>query len=260
MRRVYVAASLALLVAALGGCSMFGKKQDVTRNWSAERLYVEAHKAMNDYDFSKAIGYYEKLETRFPFGVLATQAQLEQAYAYYKSDQPASALATLDRFIRLNPESPEVAYALYLKGLVDFNQGRSFLDRFLPVDDAERDPAGLRQAFQVFGELLRRFPHSKYAADARQRMVYLRNVLARHELDIARFYYRRKAYVAAANRARYLVRFYSGTPSVPDALVLMVESYRALGLPGPANDALAVLKANFPKLPALARLETVAER
>lgn len=260
MRKLYVAVSLGLLIAVTGGCSMFGKKPDVTRNWSAERLYLEAHKSMNDYDFTKAIGYYEKLETRYPFGVLATQAQLEQAYAYYKSDQPASALATLDRFTRLNPESPEVAYALYLKGLVNFNQGRSFIERFLPIDDSERDPTNLRQAFQDFAELLRRFPHSKYSADARQRMIYLRNVLARHEFNIAKFYYRRKAYVAAANRARYLVRFYSDTPSVPDALVLMVQSYRALGLTGPAADALAVLKANYPKLPALSRLETVAER
>ncbi len=254
MRKVYVSGVIALLLISLGGCGWFGEKPDKTRDWSADRLYREAKSALAGHDYETAIDYYEKLESRFPFGPLAQQAQIEIAYAYYKDSQTASAIAAADRFIKLYPNHPNVDYAYYLKGLVSFNQGKGFFDRYLPMDESERDPASARQAFLDLSELVKRFPESKYAEDARQRMLFLRNNLAKHEVHVANYYMKRDAYLAAANRAKYVIENYQRTPAVPEALVIMVKAYRKLGLDDLANDSLRVLKLNFPEQEALAEL------
>lgn len=238
--------ALVLVTYLVTGCGFFGEREDKTRNWSAKRLYNEAKAQMQDGNFDTAIDYYEKLESRFPFGTYAQQAQLDVAYAYYKYDEPASAIAAADRFIKLHPRHPNVDYAYYLKGLVHFSQGRGLLDRLIPKDMSRRDPGAARQAFDAFSELVRRFPESKYAEDSAQRMVYLKNTLAQHEIHVANYYMRRGAYIAAANRARFVVENYQRTPAVPEALVVMAKAYKVLGLEDLASDAVRVLRHNYP--------------
>lgn len=246
---------LLALLAGLSACGLFsGKGDDPTAGWSAQRLYEEARAALDSGNYQTAIDYYEKLDSRYPFGPYAQQGQLEIVYAYYKGDEPASAIAAADRFVRLHPRHPHVDYVYYIKGLTSFNQGRGLLSGILPVDDSQRDPGAARQAFDDFSELVRRFPDSEYAEDAAQRMVYLRNNLARYELHVANYYMRREAYVAAANRAKYVVENYQRTPSVSDALVLLVKAYREMGLYDLAADSLRVLELNFPAHSAIPEL------
>ncbi len=247
MKHSYNVFSYLLVLALLSGCGFFGEKEDKTRNWTAHRLYTEAKTEMQNGSFETAIDYYEKLESRFPFGVYSQQAQLDVAYAYFKYDEPASSIAAADRFIKLHPRHPNVDYAYYLKGLVHFSQGTGLLDRFITRDRSRRDPGAARQSFDAFSELVRRFPQSKYAEDATQRMVYLKNTLAQHEVHVANYYMRRGAYVAAANRARYVVENYQRTPAVPDALVVMAKAYKVMGLDDLASDAMRVLKHNYPE-------------
>ena len=238
-----------LLVVALtaGGCGIFPEEPDETRDWSARKLYDKARAAVRSGNYETAIDYFEKLEARYPFGRYAQQALLESAYAYYKFDEPDSAIATLDRFIKLYPSHPHLDYAYYLKGLANFNRGRDIIDRIVPRDPSERDPGAARQSFYDFEQLVKKFPNSRYAEDARLRMAYLRNNLANYEVHVADYYMRRGAYVAAANRAQYVIRHYDGTPAVPDALVLLVQAYRKLELDDLARDALRVLEYNFPE-------------
>jgi len=249
---------LAVVVTLSGGCSMFGKKPDPTKSWSPQRLYRAAKEKLDDGDYEVAIGYYEKLDTRYPFGTLAEQAQLDIAYAYYKFDEPASAVAAADRFIKLHPRHPNVDYAYYLKGLAHFNQGKAFLDRLVRLDQSDRDTGAASDAFENFAELTRRFPQSRYAPDARQRMLYLKNTLAAHEVHVAEYYMRRQAYVAAANRTRYVIENYPSTPVVPKALAIQVMAYRLMGLDKLAADSLRVLQLNYPKMPELEKLRKPA--
>jgi outer membrane protein assembly factor BamD len=188
---------------------------------------------------------YEKLEARYPFGKYATQAQLDVAYAYYKNDEPDSAIAAADRFIKLNPTHPNVDYAYYLKGLVNYNRGISFIDRFLPTDSSQRDPGSALDAYKDFEELLRRFPNSRYADDARQRIVSLRNNLAMYEIHVADFYMRRQAYLAAARRCAEVIRKYERTQAVPLALQIMERAYRKLEMNDLADDAARVYALNY---------------
>lgn len=238
-----------------GGCASFGKEVDKTRDWSAQKLYSEAKAGMNDGDYLLAIDYYEKLESRYPFGPYASQAQLEVAYAFYKNDEPDSAIASAERFIKLHPRHPSVEYAYYLKGLVNFNRDRGFISRLVPGDDSKRDAAARLASFQDFAELVRRFPEGQYADDARQRMLYLRNTLAKHELNVADYYMRRHAYVAAANRAKYVVQNFPTAPVMPDALTMMVKAYTELSMLSLAADTLEVLKHNYPDHPAIVEFE-----
>lgn len=247
----------ALVLVAVAGCSVFGEKPDKTKDWSAQRLYQEAKSALTSYDYDTAIDYYEKLESRYPFGPLAQQSQLEVVYAYYKDDQSASAIAAADRFIMLYPSHPNVDYAYYLKGLVSFNQGKGFFDRYLPMDESERDPGAATQSFNDFSELVNRFPESRYAEDARQRMLFLRNNLAMHEVHVATYYMKREAYVAAANRAKYVLENYPTTPAVPEALTIMAKAYRLLRLNDLSSDAERVLRLNFPDHSGLAELRVL---
>lgn len=253
--RLLTVVAVSCLLFSLGGCASFGKSADKTKDWPATKLYSEAMSELNSGNYETAINYFEKLEARFPFGRYAQQAQLEIAYAYYKQGESDSAIAEAKRFIKMYPRNPGVDYAFYLVGITEYNRGQGFIQRLLNVDRARRDQDSARKAFQAFGELLRRFPDSRYATDARERMIYLRNSLASHEIHVARYYMNRDAYVAAVDRAKYVLDHYQQTPSTSQALIIMVEGYRRMGLEGPANDAYRVLKRNFPKNPAVARLQ-----
>lgn len=241
-----LATILLVLLGFLGGCSLLPDQIDETKDWSAQKLYSEAKSSMSEADWERAIDLYEKLEARYPFGRYAQQALLESAYAYYKFDEPDSAISAVDRFIKTYPRHPSLDYAYYLRGLVNFTRGDNFMDRILPRDPAERDAGAARQAFLDFAELVKRFPESRYAKDAGQRMVFLRNNLAQYEMHVADYYMRRGAYVAAANRAKQVIESYQGTPAVPEALVTLVQAYRKLGLDDLAADAERVLKVNYP--------------
>ncbi len=240
----YRAFILLLAIALLGGCSLFGDEKDKTKGWSADKFYSKASKAMADGDYTSAIKYYELLEARYPFGPQARQAQLDVAYAYYKSGDPDSAIAAADRFIQLNPDNPHAAYAYYLKGIANFNRTLGFLERFMPTDTSQRDPRASLASFKDFSELVRKYPDSEYAEDATKRLLYLRNNLARHEIHVANYYMRRGAYVAAAERGDYVVKHYQKTPAVRDALTIMATAYDRLGLTDLADDARRVLALN----------------
>lgn len=238
------------LLFCLPACTFFGgDEQDDSQNWSADRLYARAKGTLDAGYYSEAVEHYQNLEARYPFGKHAQQALLDLAYAYYKSEEPEAAIAACDRFIRLYPQNPHVDYAYYLKGLTHFNRNKGFLQRYLPTDESQRDTSAAELAFQDLLELVKRFPDSQYVADAEQRMRYLRNSLARHELHVADHYMRRGAFVAAANRARYVLENYPRTPSTPAALALMARAYRVLEMDALADDALRVLQLNYPNHP-----------
>jgi len=241
----------AVASAVLSGCSIFGDEQDITKDWSAERLYSAAKERLENKDYEKAIGYYEKLEARYPFGPHSQQAQLDIAYAYYRNDEPGAAVAAADRFIKLHPRHPNVDYAYYIKGLANYLKTGGFVARIVAKDYSKRDTGAAQEAFRDFSELVRRFPNSKYSQDAAQRMLYLKNTLARHEVHVAKYYMTRGAYVAAANRARYVVENYQRTPAMPDALVVLAKSYKAMELPRLSSDALRVLELNYPDHPGI---------
>lgn len=241
-------AALAVLALSLGlsGCGLLPKVADETAGWSAQRLYSEAKDNLNDGDYEKAIKLYETLEARYPYGRYAQQAQLEIAYAYYKDQEPISAIAACDRFIKLHPNHPNVDYAYYLKGLANFTEDESLLSQLSTQDMSERDPKAARDSFAAFKELIALFPNSKYADDARARMKYLVNAISANEVHVAKYYLRREAYVAAVNRAKSVVVNYPETPSIEEALAIMVFAYDKLGIKDLRDDSLRVLKLNYP--------------
>lgn len=239
----------ALLAAALltAGCSGLDDKKDETVGWSANKLYSEAKEAMGNRDWTKAVKYLEKLESRYPYGRFAQQAQLEIAYCYYKENERASAIAAADRFIKLHPNHPNVDYAYYLKGLVNFNEDMGLFASFSNQDMTERDPKGARDAFLSFKDLVTRFPDSKYAPDSAARMKYLVNALAQNEVHVARYYMKRNGFVAAANRAQFVVQNYPQAPAVEEAVFIMVRAYDALGMNDLRDGADKVMRTNFPQ-------------
>lgn len=254
--------STLLLVAVIfltSGCSLLPDQIDQTKDWSANQLYSAAKKELNNKNYEKAIENFEKLEARFPFGRYAQQAQLEIAYAYYKYDEPESAIAAADHFIKLYPRHPNVDYAWYIRGLTNYNRGKTFVDKYLPQDMSQRDTRSMRMAFDDFAKLATRYQDSRYAKDAAQRMVHLRNNMARYEIHVADYYMRRGAYVAALNRGRQVVENFQRTPAVADALVIIVRANRKLGLDDLAADNLEVLRLNHPDHPELAALESNRE-
>jgi outer membrane protein assembly factor BamD len=220
-------------------------EEEPHQGWTAEQFYNEAKAALDDEDYAGAIELYEKLEARYPFGKFAEQAQLEIAFAYYKYDEPESAIAAADRYIRLHPTDPHVAYALYLKGLVNYNRGIGFLERFIPTDSSQRDPGSARNAFADFSKLVNKYPNSEYAPDARQRMIALRNNLAKYEIHVARYYIKRHAYLAAANRSNYVLEKFQRTTAVPEALEILILCYTELGMTNLAADAERVYQINY---------------
>ena len=241
------ASVLALLFAlAAAGCAGLSEK-DETVGWSAQKLYSEAKDEMNSRNWEKAIKYLEKLEARYPYGRFAQQAQLDVAYAYYKTGERASAIAAADRFIKLYPNHPNVDYAWYLKGLVNFNENQGILAVFDNPDMTDRDPKASHQAFESFKEVVTRFPESKYAEDSTARMRFLVNSLAWNEVHVARYYMKRGAYIAAANRAQYAVQNYPNAPAIEEAVFIMVKAYDALGMDDLRDGADRVMKKNFPQ-------------
>ena len=237
-----------LLIAtlALGGCGLLPEVKDETSGWSAQKLYSEAKDNLNEGNYESAVKLFETLEARYPFGRYAQQAQLEIAYAYYKDNEPISAIAACDRFIKLHPNHPNVDYAYYLKGLANFNDDLGLLGNLVDQDMSERDPKAARDAFLAFKELVTRFPDSKYAADSTSRMKYLVNALASNEVHVAKYYLKREAWVAAANRAKEVLKTYPEAPALEEALAIMVIAYDKLKLTDLRDDAQRVLTLNFP--------------
>jgi len=234
------------LVLLLSACGLFPEKADETKNWSAAKLYSEARDEMAAGGYEKAIKLFETLESRYPFGTYAQQAQMEIAYAYYRQNDGPQALAATERFIKLHPNHPNVDYVYYLRGLINFNDQLSLFSFISRQDPTERDPKAVREAFDAFKQLADRFPDSKYTPDAIARMKYLVNAMAQYEVHVANYYYRRGAYLAAANRAQSAVKDYRDTPAIEEALFVMVRSYDALNLPDLRDDAARVMKKNFP--------------
>jgi outer membrane protein assembly factor BamD len=230
--------------ALLLGCSSV--VTDKTEAWSPNKIYSEAKDEASSGAFDKAIVLFEKLEGRAAGTPLAQQAQLEKAYAQYKSNEPAQAQATLDRFMKLHPASPAFDYALYLKGLVNFNDNLGIFGNLSRQDLSERDQKAAKESFESFKELNARFPDSRYASDARQRMTYIVNSLAQYEVHVARYYFRRGAYVAAINRAQIAVTDYQNVPAIEEALSIMVHSYDALGMAQLRDDTRRVIEKNYP--------------
>lgn len=240
-----------LLTAGLGACSTTTTPSDETRGWPVERLYAEARDELNGSNYTRAAQLYETLEARYPYGRYAQQAQLDLAYTFYKDKEPQQALAACDRFIKLHPAHPNLDYAYYLKGLVNFNEDESLLSRWTGQDISERDPRAAREAFQSFRDLVTRFPNSQYAADAQIKMAHLVNSMAANEMHVARYYMTRKAYLAAVNRAQSVVKEFSNTRYMEEALAVMVSGYTALNLPQLADDSRRVLAKTYPDSPYL---------
>lgn len=249
--RPYLLLLVGLFTLFLSGCSLLPDEIDPTEDWSASKLYSEAKLNMQEEDYTTAIELYDKLMARFPFGRFAQQAQIDIAYCHYKDQEPDAALASLDRFIKTNPKHPHVDYAYYMKGLVNFNRGRGLIERWLPQDPSERDPGAARESFYDFEELAKRFPQSKYSADARQRMLFLRNNLGQYEVNVASYYMKREAYLAAANRAQYAIERFQGTPAMYEAIGILYLAYTKLGLDDLAADARRVMELNYPDHPFL---------
>jgi len=241
--------TLILILSLLSGCALFkGKKEKETEaeaTKSAEKLFLEGANAMGLKNYTTAIEIFETLESRYPFGIYAQQAQLEIAYAYYKQGEPDAAIAAADQFIKLNPRHQNVDYAYYLKGLADFHRHDGFFDRFIKRDISKMDPAPFENAFVQFKQLIKRFPNSRYAEDSRQRMIYLRNLLADYEISVAEYYQKRHAWAAVAKRASYVIKHYQGSDSVPKALAILADAYDKLGMETAKAETLKVIEHNF---------------
>lgn len=243
----FVRFPLALLFAALlAGCGLLPDRADETAGWSASKLYSEAQDAQSEGSWEKAAKMLEKLEARFPYGRYAQQAQLELGYVYWKGQEPASAIAACDRFIKMHSNHPAVDYVYYLKGLIGFNEDLGYLGYLSYQDQSERDPKSAKESFDALKELTIRFPNSKYTPDALLRMNYLVNSMANQEVSVARYYVKRGAFLAAANRAQSALKTYPNAPATEEALFIMVISYDKLGLNDLRDDADRVMRKNFP--------------
>ena len=238
--------SALIFAAFLTGCATSGNVDDDTYGMTVAQIYEEAKRLLTTGEYASAIQYYEKLESRFPYGIYAERARIEMAYAHYKAEQPETAIISADRFIKLHPNHPNVDYAYYLRGLASFDNSISFMDKLFDQEPSERDPKSVRKAFKYFSELIQRFPKSRYIPDSIKRMKELRQNLARYEIHVASYYQRRGAHLAAANRAKYIVENYQGSRAIPDALAIMTLSYRKLGMHDLANDTFRVLELNHP--------------
>jgi outer membrane protein assembly factor BamD len=233
--------ALALLLAA---CS--STPDDKAANWSPNKIYAEAKSELDSGGYDKAVLLFEKLEGRAAGTPLAQQAQLEKAYAHFKANDQAQAVSTLDRFMKLHPASPAMDYALYLKGVVNFNDNLGLFSFVTKQDLSERDQKAAKESFESFKELVTRFPDSRYTPDARQRMTYIVNSLAQYEVHVARYYFARGAYVAAINRAQLALNDYQDVPAMEEALYILVRSYDALGLAQLRDDSKRVMEKNYP--------------
>lgn len=253
---------LALFISSvLNGCAIFGAptQLDDTKGWQADRIYEEGALKMSESNYDEALRYFQVLESRFPHGKYATQAQLEIIYAHYKKSDPVSTIAAADRFIKLHPNHKNVDYAYYLKGLATFNE-RGVFEKLTKQQINDRDPKALKLSFAALKELVDRYPNSRYVQDAQLRMLYIVNTLAQHEMHVATYYMNRKAYLAALNRAKYILEYYPNSPSVEQALVTMVSAYDYMELTDLKEDSLRVLKTNYPDNPLITGKVILEER
>lgn len=246
-----------MLTLSIAACSSEKTVQDpgaAFKGQSEEQIFNGAQKALKKGDYPKAIKHYEALDTLYPFGKYAQQAQINSIYAYYEDDDFASTIAAADRYIHLYPMDQHVDYAYYMRGLSEFYQNRGFLEKYVKTDFSQRDLSALRQSFLDFSQLVYRFPKSQYTPDARSRMIYIRNLIAMHILETGQFYYNRTSYVASANRANQVIRYYQQTIAVPQALDLLTKSYIKLAEYPAAARALNVLQLNYPDYPTIPQL------
>jgi len=233
---------------ALGSCS--SNDEDITYS-TEEALYNAGVRSLESSNWPRSIAIFQQIEAAYPFGQYAAQSQLELIYAYYRNGEAEAARAAADRFIRLYPDNNNIDYAYYMKGMSFYTEDSRILGRYMPTDPSKRDPGKARESFADFSQLISRYPNSPYAPDARARMIYLRNLLAASEVNVAEFYITRQAFLSALNRARYVVENYQGAPAVPRALEIMVEMYLRMGINDLADTSLAILRANYPDSPAL---------
>lgn len=237
---------ISLITVLLSACAANSIDPSIAfKGQSAGQIYQGAKQALDNHSYPQAIKAYEALDVLYPFNRYSERAQLELIYSYYQNDDAPAAKVAAERFIHLYPNSTFVDYAYYMRGLADMDQDRGWYLRYVPIDLSMRDPGTMRVAFHEFSELIARYPRSRYVPDARQRMIYLRNLFASYELHIAHYYFRKRAFVAAANRANEVVQRYPGAPEVRDALIIMIKSYHVLGLEDLANQTLAVYRMNF---------------
>jgi outer membrane protein assembly factor BamD len=246
MNRSVTALAALLLAFVLGGCGLFADKVDPRKDWTAAEYYKAAKEEFDNHNWEASIKIYEALESKFPFGRFAQQAQLEVAYAYYKQGDTALSLAAIDKFIKLHPNHANLDYALYLKALANFKEDLGPFASLIRQDLADRDPKAARESFEGFKDLVTRYPESTYASDSRERMAYLVEALARHEIRVAQYYLSRGAYLAAANRAQDAIVRFPNSPIHKDGLDVMIEAYDRMGMVELRDDARKVLAKNFP--------------
>lgn len=242
----YKPLAILLLALAITGCASNEEQEQLGK--SPAEMYSDARRSLDADNYRGAIQKLERLETRYPFGEFAEQARLDLIHAYHRAGNKESALDAAEKFIRENPRHPNVDYAYYMKGVIEFRETENFLTRRLRIDTGARPPSGMERAFASFSQFLLRFPDSEYAPDARQRMIRIRNRLAEYELNVAKFYFGRGAYVAAVNRAKYILENYQQSTWTPQALALMANAYRKLGLEELASETDAVLRTSYPDL------------
>ena len=251
LKKIVQLTATSLLAVTLSACSLLpgdsDEKQDVGAGMTADQIYNNAKSELQSKNYESAIKLYESLEARYPLSKYSQAAPLEAAYAFYKSDEPNSALDTIDRFARMNPGSKQMAYGWYLRGLVNFNRGTSLVDKIFPRSIADLDTVRQKEAFQDFSRVVTRYGDSKYAEDAQTRIQYLRNTLATSEVNVAKYYMTRGAWLAAFNRAEYAIKHYQGSPAIIDALEIKIKAARNLGKNDLAADSLRVMQMNFPQ-------------
>ena len=230
----------------LAGCSSSEQELEIVPDKSAQALFVDARTALDDGLYQKAILTLSTIDSRFPFGPVSHQVQLDLIYAYYKVGDSAQGIALTDRFLRLNPNNPNVDYVYYMRALINLSTEENLFQDIVGIDRSDRDPSASREAFNDLKRILTNYPESKYAADSRKRMIEIKSRLAKHELSIANFYLKREAYASAANRGRYIIEYYTPSPEVEPALEIMIKCYDKLGLVDLKKNTLQVLAANYP--------------
>ncbi|MFT4655392.1 MAG: outer membrane protein assembly factor BamD [Patiriisocius sp.] len=247
-KNLFTAVIAILLALSLTACSSVEDEQrEVIESQGASALYKQAKRSMDVGNFSAAAQILSSIDSKFPFGPLSHQVQLDLIYSYYKTGDVDQTLATIDRFIRLNPNHADVEYAIYMRGVINMEQDSNLFQSIFNIDRSDRDPSKSKEAFEDFRRLIEKHPESKYATDAKQRMLYIKNRLAKYEIEVARFYMRREAWVAAANRGRYVLEYFPDTEQVQPALEIMVSSYNELGLDELKNNAVKTLRLNYPQ-------------
>jgi outer membrane protein assembly factor BamD len=247
MEKLTVKIIISLLVLSLTACSSSDNELEKVPDKSAQSLFTDARSALDNGLYQKAIQILGAIDSRFPFGPISHQVQLDLIYAYYKSGDAAQGIALADRFLRLNPNNSNVDYVYYMRALINLSTEENLFQDMAGIDRSDRDPEASRSAFNDFKTIVSDFPESKYAADARQRMIAIKSRLAKYEIAVAKFYMKREAYASAANRGRYVVEYFSPSPEVEEALELMIESYNKLGLKDLKKNAMQVLAANYPQ-------------